>query len=175
MSIATQTVILFSLSDQPPPPVVDRWLNGLGLNIVRARTTDDVMAISLRGRPRVAAFDARSHEAEAYGACRRLKADSYTGVVPCVIVACDDEAAFARAFEAGADEVIRESVPDREVRIRLDALLRRSDRDLVVHPSTRLLGAVEIEAEVTRRLHSASIWNSIMLKSCLRQRNRGRG
>ena len=33
-------------------------------------------------------------------------------------------------------------------------MLRRSDRDLVVHPSTRLPGAVEIEAEVTRRLES---------------------
>jgi GGDEF domain-containing protein len=31
-------------------------------------------------------------------------------------------------------------------------MLRRSDRDLVVHPSTRLPGAVEIEMEVQRRL-----------------------
>src|SRR2546423_3539311 len=31
-------------------------------------------------------------------------------------------------------------------------MLRRSDRDLVVHPSTRLPGAAEIEADVTRRL-----------------------
>jgi diguanylate cyclase (GGDEF)-like protein len=35
---------------------------------------------------------------------------------------------------------------------RLDAMLRRSDRDLVVHPSTRLPGAAEIEADVARRL-----------------------
>ena len=39
-----------------------------------------------------------------------------------------------------------------EVTIRLDAMLRRSDRDLYVHPSTRLPGAVEIEAEIARRL-----------------------
>ena len=36
--------------------------------------------------------------------------------------------------------------------MRLDAMLRRSDRDLYVHPSTRLPGAVEIEAEIARRL-----------------------
>ena len=35
-------------------------------------------------------------------------------------------------------------------------MLRRSDRDLVVHPSTRLPGAVEIEAEVTRRLETGA-------------------
>jgi diguanylate cyclase (GGDEF)-like protein len=38
------------------------------------------------------------------------------------------------------------------VKIRLDAMLRRSDRDLYVHPSTRLPGAIEIEAEIGRRL-----------------------
>jgi diguanylate cyclase (GGDEF)-like protein len=39
-----------------------------------------------------------------------------------------------------------------ELVTRLDAMLRRSDRDLVVHPSTRLPGAAEIEADVARRL-----------------------
>ena len=153
-----QKVIIFSLNDQPLPPVVDGWVAGLGLSVTRARDSDDLMAISLRGRPRAVVFDARTHEAGTYAACQRLKADSYTGVVPCVMVACNDEASFSRAFDAGADEVVRESLPEREVRIRLDAMLRRSDRDLVVHPSTRLPGAVEIEAEVTRRLQSGVLF-----------------
>jgi GGDEF domain-containing protein len=35
----------------------------------------------------------------------------------------------------------------------MDVLLRRSDRDVYVHPSTRLPGTIDIEAEITRRLH----------------------
>jgi GGDEF domain-containing protein len=31
-------------------------------------------------------------------------------------------------------------------------MLRRSDRDLDVHPSTRLPGAIEIDAEIARRV-----------------------
>ena len=36
--------------------------------------------------------------------------------------------------------------------LRLDVMLRRADRDVHVHPSTRLPGAPEIEAEIGRRL-----------------------
>jgi GGDEF domain-containing protein len=106
----------------------------------------------------VAVFDAREHTEEAFAAARRLKADSYTAVVPTVMVSADGDAAFAAAFASGADEVVRTSLGEDEARIRLDAMLRRSDRDLVVHPSTRLPGAVEIEAEVSRRLQGSQIF-----------------
>jgi diguanylate cyclase (GGDEF)-like protein len=75
-------------------------------------------------------------------------------VVPAVVVSSDDPIAFDAAFRAGADEVVREHLDPAEAAIRLDAMLRRSDRDLYVHPSTRLPGAVEIEAEIARRLSS---------------------
>jgi diguanylate cyclase (GGDEF)-like protein len=48
--------------------------------------------------------------------------------------------------------VVRERIELHELLSRLDAMLRRSDRDLVVHPSTRLPGAAEIENDVARRL-----------------------
>ena len=87
-----------------------------------------------------------------------MKGDSYTGVVPCVVTTSEDEKVFAQAFAAGADEVLRESMPPAEAVTRLDAMLRRSDRDLVVHPSTRLPGAIEIEAEITRRLTEGKVF-----------------
>jgi GGDEF domain-containing protein len=68
------------------------------------------------------------------------------------VISGDDPTSFDAGFRAGADEVIRDHLEDSEATIRLDALLRRSDRDLYVHPSTRLPGAVEIEAEIGRRL-----------------------
>jgi diguanylate cyclase (GGDEF)-like protein len=47
---------------------------------------------------------------------------------------------------------VRPTDSNEEIITRLDAMLRRSDRDLTVHPSTRLPGAVEIEATVQERL-----------------------
>ncbi len=116
------------------------------------------MGVSLRGRPRVVLFDARDHAEVALAASRRLKGDSYTAVVPAVIVAADDDRSFGAAFAAGADEVVRNSLAPEEASVRLDAMLRRSDRDLVVHPSTRLPGAVEIEADVSRRLQGTALF-----------------
>lgn len=131
---------------------LSRWLAALGVPLIDAVDGDELLALSLRGRPRVVVFDARQGHDEAFGALNRLKSDSYTGVVPCVVLTSDDDELFAAAFRAGADEVMRESMQPSEAVTRLDAMLRRSDRDLVVHPSTRLPGAVEIEAEITRRL-----------------------
>jgi len=69
-----------------------------------------------------------------------------------VVICRPDDTAFAAAFDAGADEVLREDVGLVEGQLRLDLLLRRSERDTLVHPSTRLPGAIEIEVELTRRL-----------------------
>jgi GGDEF domain-containing protein len=113
---------------------------------------ESLMGVALRSRPRVVVFDIRKDGDVALDALRHLKADSYTGVVPAAVVSADDFASFDAAFKAGADEVVHEHQAAAEVRIRLDAMLRRSDRDLYVHPSTRLPGAVEIEGEIARRL-----------------------
>ena len=84
--------------------------------------------------------------------CQRLKADSFTGIVPAVVLTRAEEKSFASAFDAGADEVLRDGLGAVEVPLRLNALLRRSDRDTFVHPSTRLPGAMEIETDIARRL-----------------------
>ncbi|HEY2064315.1 MAG TPA: diguanylate cyclase [Gemmatimonadaceae bacterium] len=146
------SAILFSPDDATPPAALTDWLARQADVVKTVRHVDELMAMSLRGRPRVVAFDARSTPQVVYDASARLKRDSYTGVVPAVILSADDDRAFAEAFASGADEVVREGIDTAELLTRLDAMLRRSDRDLVVHPSTRLPGAAEIEADVARRL-----------------------
>ncbi len=152
MSVAKPTSVVFSPRNHPLPDSVNGWVTGLNLPIVRVVDADQLMSIALRGRPRVVAFDARESTGPAREGCQRLKADSYTSVVPCFMVVGSERDEFKEAFEAGADEVVRISDSADEILTRLDAMLRRSDRDLTVHPSTRLPGAVEIEAEVQRRL-----------------------
>ncbi len=66
--------------------------------------------------------------------------------------------ALARGFAAGADEVLAPNTPDDEVAIRLDVMLRRADRDVHVHPSTRLPGAAEIEAAIGTRLAAGELF-----------------
>lgn len=120
-----------------------------------ARTTEpcEVLESALKARPRLIVIDACGADewtASALEACRRLKRDAYTGIVPVFMVV--PPTVFADAFTAGADEVVRETVEPAEALARLGAMLRRSDRDTDVHPSTRLPGAREIEAELERRV-----------------------
>ena len=150
------SAIHFSPDDAPSPAVLTDWLARQADAVLTISDSDELMAISLRGRPRVVFFDARSNPEVVYAACRRIKHDSYTAVVPTVILTGNGDEEFAAAFNAGADEVVREHLAEPEQLIRMDAMLRRSDRDLVVHPSTRLPGAVEIEAAVARRIASQS-------------------
>lgn len=128
------------------------------MKTVHVASGDALMALALRGRPRIVAFDARERSAECWEALDRLKSDSYTGVVPCVALVGDSPADFKAAFAAGADEVVRPKDVAEETVTRLAAMLRRSDRDLTVHPSTRLPGAVEIEGEVQRRIASGELF-----------------
>lgn len=149
----SQTIaLIFAPDGQPLPENVRDWLEQRRLPTRGMESTDDVMAAALRSRPRLVIVDARQHPVAALKACRRLKLDSFTGIVPVVLTTRSDDAAFAAAFDAGGDEVLREGLANHEVALRLDALLRRSDRDTYVHPSTRLPGTIEIESEIMRRI-----------------------
>jgi GGDEF domain-containing protein len=150
--------VVFSPRNHGLPDAVHAWLRTLEVPVARVASAEELMSVALRGRPRVVTFDARADADQSWRACARLKSDSYTGVVPCAMVVGATPDEFRGAFEAGADEVVRTTDTAEEIATRLDALLRRSDRDLTVHPSTRLPGAVEIEANVQRRLAAGALF-----------------
>lgn len=144
--------MLFISGDARLPAGVLAWLVTHELSTLPLRCADDLLAVALRSRPRVVIFDARENGDEVWNACRRLKANSYTGIVPAAVLVDDSDEAFEKALMFGADEILRASTTSTECVQRLDLLVRRSDRDVYVHPSTRLPGTIEIEAEITRRM-----------------------
>jgi diguanylate cyclase (GGDEF)-like protein len=145
--------MVFSPGASVPPDALVRWLETRSIAFEVVRDADDLMARTLRGRPRLVVFDARVDLASCNAACRRLKSDSFTGIVPALFWCDRNDRALEAAFAAGADEVVSEKLSVDESRVRMEVLLRRSDRDVYVHPSTRLPGTIDIEAEITRRLH----------------------
>jgi len=144
--------VLFFPTGRDLPPAIEAWLAERSLEVVTLGDAQQIMDLALRSRPRVVILDGRdglSHIAEA---SRRLKTDSYTAIVPTAILCGQGEALFTDACLTLADEIIVEATPATEIVGRLDLMLRRSDRDTEVHPSTRLPGTTTIEAEITRRL-----------------------
>ena len=153
-TMSAPATIFFTPDGAPLPASLVSWVERERCELVMVKSADELIAIALRGRPRVVIFDARSSDGAALDACRRLKSDSYTGVVPSLVITGSGSSAVATGFEAGGDEIISDAIDDDEAVRRLDLLLSRSERDLGVHPSTRLPGAGAIEAEIMRRLSS---------------------
>jgi diguanylate cyclase (GGDEF)-like protein len=104
-----------------------------------------------RAYPAAIILDGSDPGGEALRLCRELKAEPFTAVVPVVVYVAGADSAAA-ALEAGADEVLAPGVSDREGELRLELALRRADRDVSVHPTTRLPGTVQIERDIAERL-----------------------
>jgi diguanylate cyclase (GGDEF)-like protein len=145
--------MVFCPDGAPIPATVSAWLDDRGIAAEVVQNEDDLMARALRGRPRLVVFDARANLDACVVVCTRIKRDSYTGIVPALFICAKGERAVATAFDAGADEVLTDRNSAEECRVRMEVLLRRSDRDVYVHPSTRLPGTIDIESEITQRLH----------------------
>lgn len=136
------------------PTAISEWLAARSLEIVVVGDAEQIMRLALRSRPRVVILDARDGSSHVLEASRRLKTDSYTAIVPTAVLCGQGEGLFSEACATLADEIIREMTPPAELTARLDLMLRRSDRDTEVHPSTRLPGTTSIEADITHRLET---------------------
>ncbi len=150
-TVSPPATIVFTPDGASLPAAFESWLAVERSPVLRVANGDELMAIALRSRPRLVVFDART-VAESLSACMRLKTDSYTGVVPAIVLCAEGVGRIPAAFDAGADEAIPPGLDEHEAVRRFEAVLARSYRDLGVHPSTRLPGAGAIEAEIARRL-----------------------
>lgn len=134
------------------PDAVREWCQARALSLASAANPEEVRIMAIRGRPQVVIIDARSSPATAIRACSLAKRDPFSGVVPCVVLVAQEHRWLAQAFAADADEVITSGLSAEEVKVRLDGMLHRAQRDVYVHPSTRLPGAPAIDAEINKRL-----------------------
>src|SRR5688572_7214535 len=157
-TLTPPAIIFFAPGGASRPGWLASWLDGQRSPVLSVESGDDLMAIALRSRPRLVVFEAGMEARDSLAACSRLKRDSYTGVVPALALSRNGAPAVREAFDAGADEVISEGLDEDECLRRIESLLVRSDRDLGVHPSTRLPGAGAIETEISRRLKSPALF-----------------
>jgi diguanylate cyclase (GGDEF)-like protein len=121
--------------------------------LVDVGSVDQVIARISRAYPAALVIDGSEPAEAALALCRQMKAVAFTAVVPLIVyVDSAGQEAAASALEAGADEVLTGAVSARETTLRLQLALRRAERDVSVHPTTRLPGTVQIERDFADRL-----------------------
>ena len=149
------TILFFSPDGCPVPSLVRHWAEGHSFPLLEFSQPDDVESIVLRGHPCLLFVDGDHSGQEGIGLVRRLKSDAFTAIVPVTTLVGTHHAEQVQAwFASGSDEVITGLFTPAEQRARLDSMLVRTERDVSVHPSTRLPGTNEIEREIRRRLES---------------------
>jgi GGDEF domain-containing protein len=149
------TILFFSPEACPVPALVRQWAGTNAFPLLGFSQPEEVEAIVLRGHPCLLFVDGNAAVDRGLDLVRRLKLDAFTAIVPVTVLAADHHAEQVQSwFEAGADEVVTGIFSPPEQRARLDAMLVRTERDVSVHPSTRLPGTTEIEREIRRRLET---------------------
>lgn len=135
------------------PELVRHWADTREFPLLVLPDPDEVHAIVLRGFPAFLFVDFDGTGTAGVDLVRELKRDPFTAIVPALILSARHEPAQVEGwFAAGVDEVVSGLFSPAEQRARIDAILTRTERDVSVHPSTRLPGTTEIERAIRRNM-----------------------
>lgn len=149
------TLLHFSPRGTTAPNTVRDFAERSAYQLVELSSSNEVVSRVGRAYPAALIIDGSSPSDRALDLCRQIKAESFTSVVPVIIYnQSGSEESAAAALEAGADEVLTRGQDRRESDLRLSLALRRAERDVSVHPTTRLPGTVQIERDFGERLAS---------------------
>ena len=147
------TILFFGPVGEAIPDLVRRWAEGRDFPLELHADPATVESIVLRGHPCLLFIDADRMGSHGLALAKSLKSDPFTAIIPALILSSSHEAEeIQRWFAAGADEILTSVFPLAEQQARLDLLLVRTQRDVSVHPSTRMPGTTEIERAIRRGL-----------------------
>jgi len=150
-----KTILYFGPGREGSADFLSRFAGEWGYEIESVRRPEDVRALLNRTYPACVLFDGDGDVAQIVELTDSLKRDAFTGIVPLVVLMSSKTSMSAADFlESGADDVLLEEAPVRERLLRLEQVLRRADRDVSVHPTTRLPGTNHIARDMQARLEA---------------------
>ena len=114
---------------------------------------DEVLPFLKENKPDLILLDLRMPGIDGYSLCRRIREAPDTRDIPVIILSGVAEVdARVNTIELGADDFITKPFDVRELRARINRILKRKSADTALNPLTRLPGSPAIEEEVLRRL-----------------------
>jgi GGDEF domain-containing protein len=150
---ARSVFVYLSPGQRSAPAMLHAFAAEQSLLIVECSSPHEVVALVNRGFPAGVCVEGADNP-DPSEVCRLLKTDAFSAIVPVVLLAEPgaDHDIVLQALEAGADEVLTAGMDEAEQLLRLRMILRRTDRDVSVHPTTRLPGTIQIERDIADRI-----------------------
>ena len=113
----------------------------------------EVLAFLKDNTPDLILLDLRMPGIDGYALCKRIREAPATRDIPVIILSGVSEVdARVTTIELGADDYITKPFDVRELRARINRILKRKSEDTSLNPLTKLPGSPAIEEEVLRRL-----------------------
>jgi len=148
-----KTILYFGPGRASLPDLVSRFVESENLELVSVDRASELRALLNRSYPGCVILDGDTDVTDIVELATLLKQDAFTAIVPVVVLLAESKADRSSDFlAAGADEVVSTDMPEREQLLRLTQVLKRTDRDVSVHPTTRLPGTNHIARDMQARL-----------------------
>jgi diguanylate cyclase (GGDEF)-like protein len=153
--MADRTIVYFGPGRDAPSKLIRGYASELGCTLEVVETGEEVHALMNRGFPSCLILDAAGESESVLQLCRELKSDAFTAIVPvAMLIPADRPELAAASLTSGADDVVARSLSDEEKKLRLQLVMHRAERDVAVHPTTRLPGTIQIERDIGIRIGS---------------------
>jgi PleD family two-component response regulator len=145
--------ILFADDDADMRLLVAEVLGAHGHQVRVAPDGRDTLVQIRVALPDVAVLDVRMGTPDGVDVCRAVRAEPAIAHLPILLLTGENQPDDRlRGFDAGADDYLGKPFDPRELVARVEALIRRSRRDLERNPTSGLPGGHVIREEIERRL-----------------------
>ena len=122
--------VLIIESQNGNPDSISRLLDDEGYTTTSVDDLDKVYELTLTNKPNVVLMDMDSLNKDGWDLCKRLKEDYDTRKSLLIVLSSENgEENVVRSFESGADDFIAKPVGKKEISARLNAIVRRLDRN----------------------------------------------
>jgi len=134
-------------------PLISAVLKKYDYNVVTLYSGEEVLNFLSGAKPDLILMDLRMPGLDGFALCKNIRANPDTHDIPIVILSGVSEVeAKISTIELGADDFITKPFDVRELRARINRIIKRKTADVSLNPLTHLPGSPAIEEEVTGRL-----------------------
>ena len=137
--------------------LISAVLKKFNYTVVTLYNGDEVLRFLDNDKPDLILLDLRMPGIDGYALCKRIRENPDTHGVPIIILSGVSEMdAKVSTIELGADDFITKPFDVRELRARVNRIIKRKSADVSLNPLTHLPGSPAIEEDVLKRMKAGT-------------------
>ena len=133
--------------------LISAVLKKFNYTVVTLYSGEEVLRFLNNNKPDLILLDLRMPGLDGYALCKRIRENPDTHSLPIIILSGVSEVdAKVNTIELGADDFITKPFDVRELRARVNRIIKRKSSDVSLNPLTHLPGSPAIEEDVLKRM-----------------------